>query len=137
MGVIVWDRTHNRPADIYTPPEDCVAAPPHVAVEVSVLPDCDLCVHWDFRRDPEKAAFDGRTTRGSWANMCPDHFRVYGTGLGLGKGQHLVLATPAEKGPFTECFDEACDAKPVVRMSVAGEEVFLCTAHARGLVESR
>ena len=33
---------------------------------------------------------DGRTTQGSWANMCPDCFKSWGTGLGKGFGQKYM-----------------------------------------------
>jgi len=56
---------------------------PHTEVVVSRLPKCDFC--------GKQAQYDGKTVMGPWANMCPTHFRMYGRGLGLGKGQKLVL----------------------------------------------
>jgi hypothetical protein len=50
---------------------------------VPKLPACDVC--------GEPAAVDGKTVHGPWAYLCPKHFRVLGVGLGLGKGQVLVL----------------------------------------------
>ena len=44
---------------------------------------CDFCRN--------KADYDGRTTLGTWAYMCPIHFEMYGVGLGLGRGQKLVV----------------------------------------------
>ncbi len=38
-----------------------------------------------------KAVYDGKTFIGSWAYMCEGHFQLYGVGLGLGRGQKLVL----------------------------------------------
>ncbi len=52
-------------------------------VEVLELPKCDFC--------KKEAVVDGKTTMDCWANMCPVHFREYGVGLGLGKGQELRL----------------------------------------------
>lgn len=57
-------------------------------VEVFVIPDCDFCAE---RGSITPAQYDGRTVLGPWANMCAVDFTLYGTGLGLGKGQRLVL----------------------------------------------
>lgn len=66
----------------------------HKTVEVDTLPNCDFCdserVFAPYVKFP-KAEFDGRTITGAWANMCPKHFREYGVGLGLGKGQKLIV----------------------------------------------
>lgn len=43
---------------------------------------CNFC--------PQVAAYDGRTVYGSWAYMCEDCYKIYGIGLGIGKGQKLV-----------------------------------------------
>lgn len=61
------------------------------SVTVEKLPNCD------FRHESETlAAYDGRTIGGSWAYMCQQHFERYGIGLGLGKGQKLILASEKE-----------------------------------------
>ena len=52
-------------------------------VIVAELPKCDFC--------SSKAAYDGKTRFGAWANMCEYHFVQHGIGLGTGKGQRLVL----------------------------------------------
>jgi hypothetical protein len=65
--------------------------PRHEAVAVSVLPDCDICRHVEGRIKPERALFDGRTHIGQWANMCHPHMTSHGVGLGLGRGQRLVI----------------------------------------------
>ena len=44
---------------------------------------CDFCCN--------KAKFDGKTNMGFWANMCKTCFGNYGTGLGEGKGQEIVV----------------------------------------------
>jgi hypothetical protein len=54
----------------------------HTQVTVPKLPKCDFC--------DERALYDGKTTVGPWGYMCRKHFREYGTGLGLGKGQKLI-----------------------------------------------
>lgn len=59
---------------------------PHTQVEVRELPNCDFC-----KANPTPAAYDGKTTFGPWANMCDTHFQRFGIGLGLGKGQKLLL----------------------------------------------
>lgn len=56
----------------------------HTKVTVERLPKCDFC---------EKIArYDGRTKNGQWAYMCEGCFAICGVGLGLGKGQELILA---------------------------------------------
>jgi len=54
----------------------------HAVVRVSTRPRCDFC--------GEVARVDGKTRLGCWAYMCPAHYRAFGVGLGLGKGQVLV-----------------------------------------------
>lgn len=62
----------------------------HTQVKVSELPQCNFC-----KQNPliqfQSAHYDGRTKMGPWAFMCREHFDQYGVGLGLGKGQELVL----------------------------------------------
>ena len=55
----------------------------HTEVNVEVLPKCDFC--------DSQAVYDGKTKMAPWANMCAAHFKVYGIGLGLGRGQRLIL----------------------------------------------
>ncbi|MEO0126303.1 MAG: hypothetical protein ABIL44_00965 [candidate division WOR-3 bacterium] len=55
-----------------------------IEVKVDSLPVCDFC-----KKRPAK--YDGRTNLGPWAYMCKTCFKVYGVGIGLGKGQKLVL----------------------------------------------
>lgn len=57
----------------------------HTSVTVASLPTCDICAN-------ATAAYDGLTWLGPWAYMCEGCFTKYGTGLGLGVGQRLVLA---------------------------------------------
>lgn len=52
-------------------------------VEVARLPKCDFC--------DNLAHYDGKTVHGSWAYMCGEHFATTGRGLGLGRGQRLVV----------------------------------------------
>lgn len=54
---------------------------------VAAYPACDLC-RPALQRD---AHFDGKTDMGPWAYMCDTHFRAHGLGLGLGRGQRLIL----------------------------------------------
>jgi hypothetical protein len=56
---------------------------PNGIVKVSSRPSCDFC--------KSEAVIDGKTRLGPWAYMCPLHFAVYGVGLGLGKGQFLLV----------------------------------------------
>lgn len=56
----------------------------HVKLTVSRIPECDFC--------DAPAKYDGKTKYGPWANMCGTCFVRHGIGLGLGRGQELVLA---------------------------------------------
>lgn len=51
-------------------------------------PPCDLC-------NQRPAAIDGKTTFGAWAYMCVPCHEQYGVGLGLGKGQRLLIDPPS------------------------------------------
>ena len=55
----------------------------HTEVEVAQIPNCDLC--------GQPAQFDAKIVFGPWAFLCPEHFRKLGVGLGLGRGQKLIL----------------------------------------------
>ena len=58
----------------------------HFEVEVDSIPECDLCY------DHQKAVYDCKVVgQSAWANLCEKHFSIYGCGLGLGKGQKLIL----------------------------------------------
>ena len=61
-------------------------------VEVTRLPPCDFCNQNDAGvvKEVADARYDGKTIYGGWANMCPEHFDLYGLGLGTGVGQRLV-----------------------------------------------
>lgn len=61
------------------------------SVKVTVLPDCDIHTY-DLGKPGVPAAYDGKTTRGPWANMCQPCFDANGVGLGTGRGQRLILA---------------------------------------------
>lgn len=37
------------------------------------------------------AHYDGATIHGPWAYMCETHFESDGIGLGLGRGQRLIV----------------------------------------------
>ena len=56
---------------------------PHTSTEVAVLPKCDYC--------DKLAAYDAKTCLGPWTNLCHEHYAKYGIGLGLGKGQKLIV----------------------------------------------
>jgi len=62
----------------------------HTKVEVPKLPDCDFC--------GDVAHYDGKTKLGPWANMCEPCFSENGIGLGLGRGQELVVQKEEEEG---------------------------------------
>ena len=56
-----------------------------MSTEVTVLslPKCSFC--------PNNAEYDARTKKGYWAYLCPEHYKLFGLGLGTGLGQKLVL----------------------------------------------
>jgi hypothetical protein len=51
-------------------------------------PDCDIC---KLKGIKFPAAIDGRTVDGRWAYMCVPHHEAHGVGLGMGKGQRLLI----------------------------------------------
>jgi hypothetical protein len=63
----------------------------HTTTVVDRIPDCDICKYAEKRVNPRPAVIDGKTIHGPWANMCASHFETHGVGLGLGRGQRLVL----------------------------------------------
>lgn len=63
--------------------------------EVAVLPMCDICAQNGKGTVP--ASYDARTKSGPWAFLCSTHFGLYGTGLGIGKGQRLVVVVTKEQ----------------------------------------
>ena len=68
--------------------EDPVEEKDVTTAEVLKLPPCDFCKRWERDR---QAQYDGKTTLGPWGYMCQEHFDEYGTGLGLGVGQRLIV----------------------------------------------
>lgn len=52
-------------------------------------PQCDVC-------QGRPAAVDGRTVHGPWAYMCVPCHEAIGVGLGMGKGQRLLIDPPKE-----------------------------------------
>ncbi len=58
----------------------------HTTARVQTRPTCDLC-----RARP--ARYDGKTIHGPWGYMCQGCFDTNGVGLGLGRGQSLVIAS--------------------------------------------
>ena len=55
---------------------------------VAELPQCNFCEEQGYE---VTARYDAKTVQGPWAYMCGAHFIVFGTGLGLGIGQRLIL----------------------------------------------
>jgi len=58
-------------------------------IKVFELPDCDIC---KFQGKHTKAKYDARLVVGGWASVCEKLFQKQGTGLGLGKGQKLIIS---------------------------------------------
>lgn len=68
----------------------------HTEVFVSELPTCDIC-------QSRAAAFDVKTIRGPWGNLCEScasmhvaHDENGDIKLGLGIGQRLILRSSAQ-----------------------------------------
>lgn len=64
----------------------------HKSVKVDKLPLCDLC-----QGDKLQAHYDGKTVYGPWAYMCKPHFERAGIGLGMGRGQELIVRNNAQE----------------------------------------
>ena len=58
-------------------------------VEMGAMPTCDFC--------SKTAGYDGKTKMGAWAYMCERCFQRHGVGLGVGRGQRLVLRKEDDK----------------------------------------
>lgn len=58
-------------------------------IKVNRIPICDICKQYE-------AVIDGKTKKGCWAFMCFNCFGIHGVGLGLGKGQELILEVTNE-----------------------------------------
>ena len=56
----------------------------HTSVRIAEPKFCDFHPH-------VVARVDGKTIFGPWANMCDDCFEHVGVGLGLGRGQELIV----------------------------------------------
>lgn len=69
----------------------------HTATTVTRRPDCDICKYEEHRVNPRPAVVDGKTKDGPWANMCQDHFESHGIGLGLGRGQQLIIQNDSKE----------------------------------------
>ena len=68
-------------------------------IKVPYLPTCSFCA--------ELAHFNGKTTMGPWADMCPTHFDKYGVELGTGYGQMLIAEQePDKNGTADKCILE-------------------------------
>lgn len=66
----------------------CPELPDLTETTVPELPECNI-----HKRDGAivPAMYDGKTVFGPWAYMCEQCFGVWGAGLGMGKGQRLIV----------------------------------------------
>jgi hypothetical protein len=64
------------------------------SVVVSKIPPCDVCKQGGVTAP---AYADAALTLGSWGYVCVEHFNQYGKGLGLGRGQRLLLEDESER----------------------------------------
>ncbi len=61
------------------------------SVEVTSIPDCDLCrEHGRIR----PAFAHAKLPFGAWAYVCVEHFIYYRCRLGTGRGKRLILKPP-------------------------------------------
>lgn len=81
-------RTNANPQE---PPVTAKDFPPHEAVMVPKFPTCDICTYVEKREPARPAQYDCATHMGSWANICAAHYHAYAKGLGLGRGQRMIL----------------------------------------------
>jgi hypothetical protein len=72
------------------------AADNDAVVYVTELPPCTI--HQLTRETVVPARYDGATRQGPWAYMCDGCFMTYGVGLGLGRGQRLILRREPDTG---------------------------------------
>jgi hypothetical protein len=63
---------------------------PGTFAHVAELPDCDVHLY-ERGVSGVQAGYDGKTQAGPWAYMCGDCFVSHGTGLGVGRGQRLLV----------------------------------------------
>jgi len=75
----------------------------HTSVIVQSIPDCDVCKQ-EGKTTPAYA--DASLTIGSWGYVCVSHFNLYGKGLGLGRGQRLLLDGAKPERVLSEPLDE-------------------------------
>jgi hypothetical protein len=57
-------------------------------VKIPEARNCDFCKEEGLENE---AKYDGKTIYGSWAYMCELHFKQFGIGLGIGRGQELEV----------------------------------------------
>lgn len=69
---------------------------------VAGLPDCQGC-----EGDPHPAAYNAKTVLGPWANLCETKFPILGVGLGLGRGQRLIVGE--KPAPTKSVYDMSYD----------------------------
>ena len=97
--------------------------------EVAVMPICDFCKMTDPHTHVE-ASFDAKTRQGPWANMCTVHYGLYGTGLGVGRGQRLVLAVKEEAPEQDSIFCEMHNERHPLKASLPCFEALVAKAAA-------
>lgn len=67
-----------------------MTAPASFTVRMDARPDCSICADGAvYKQTP--AAYDAKTWLGPWAYLCRSCFVSFGTGLGEGKGQRIIV----------------------------------------------
>jgi hypothetical protein len=99
------------------------------------IPDCDVC---KMSGETTPAYADASLTLGSWGYVCIQHFNLYGKGLGLGRGQRLLLdeSSASEKRVLSED-DEDEDADPVVDTVFYSKEHEAAAKYLSDLIRKR
>ncbi len=87
---------HPEPADRHAPGSGRPAADSDAVAHVTELPSCDI--HRLTRDKVVPARYDGATRQGPWAYMCDGCFMTHGVGLGVGRGQRLILGRRPDTG---------------------------------------
>lgn len=100
---------------------------------VSEFPLCDVCKVNGNGETTVLAQYDGRTTSGQWAFMCPTHFTLHGVGVGLGRGQKLTIRNDVSHEKVTLSQDIRVTTPPCIHCERT-TEVVLSAAEYNALI---
>lgn len=110
----------------------------HTSVIVQSIPNCDVCKMNGITRP---AYADARLTIGTWGNVCIQHFNTLGSGLGLGRGQRLLLDPKADEkrtlSEEVEDDEDEDDGDPVVDTVFYSKEHEAAAKYLSDLIRKR